>query len=70
MVESLAFLVWLCLWSFNPSIPVAPAISRAGINLMFIDHFQDMARGHFVVKHLEMKYSKELLNIASLKSSI
>ena len=42
-------------------IPVAGALGGAGINLMFIDHFQDMARGHFVVKRLEKKYGKELV---------
>lgn len=36
-----------------------PAIGAAGgaiINTLFIDHFQDMARGHFIVKRLEAKY--------------
>lgn len=42
-------------------VPVAGAIGGAGINLMFIDHFQDMARGHFVVKRLEKKYGKEVV---------
>lgn len=33
-----------------------PAIGAAGgaiINTMFIDHFQDMARGHFIIRKLE-----------------
>lgn len=41
-----------------------PAIGAAGgatINLMFIDHFQDMARGHFVVRRLERKYGNALV---------
>ncbi len=41
-----------------------PAIGAAGgaiINTLFIDHFQDMARGHFVVRRLERKYTKELV---------
>ncbi len=36
-----------------------PAIGAAGgaiINTMFIDHFQDMARGHFIVRKLERKH--------------
>jgi hypothetical protein len=40
----------------------APAIGAVGgavINTIFIDHFQDMARGHFVVRKLERKYGSE-----------
>lgn len=39
-----------------------PAIGAAGgaiINTLFIDHFQDMARGHFIIRKLEHNYSKE-----------
>lgn len=39
-----------------------PAIGAAGgamINTVFINHFQDMARGHFIVRRLERKYGKE-----------
>lgn len=41
-----------------------PAIGAAGgaiINLMFIEHFQDMARGHFVIRRLERKYGLALV---------
>lgn len=41
-----------------------PAIGAAGgalINALFIDHFQDMARGHFIVRRLERKYGKEII---------
>jgi hypothetical protein len=31
------------------------------INTVFIDHFQDMARGHFTVRRLEKFYGKELV---------
>jgi hypothetical protein len=31
----------------------------AVINLLFIDHFQTMARGHFIVRRLERKYGQE-----------
>ena len=37
-------------------VPVAGAVSGAAINYLFINHFQDIARGHFVVKRLEHKY--------------
>lgn len=41
-----------------------PAIGAAGgaiINLIFIEHFQDMARGHFVIRRLERKYGMTLV---------
>lgn len=41
-----------------------PAIGAAGgsiINTLFIDHFQDMARGHFIVRRLERKYGPEVI---------
>ena len=44
-----------------------PAIGAAGgalINTLFIDHFQDMARGHFIVRRLERKYTKEAVEAA------
>ena len=41
-----------------------PAIGAAGgaiINAIFINHFQDMARGHFIVRRLERHYESELV---------
>jgi hypothetical protein len=41
-----------------------PAIGAAGgaiINTLFIDHFQDMARGHFIVRKLERKHGKDVI---------
>lgn len=43
------------------SVPVLGAIGGAGINLLFIDHFQEMSRGHFVVRKLERKYGEALV---------
>ena len=43
------------------AVPVLGAIGGATINTMFIDHFQTMARGHFIVKRLERKYGKEII---------
>ena len=40
------------------AIPVIGAASGAVINVLFIDHFQDMARGHFIIKRLEAKYGE------------
>ncbi len=41
-----------------------PAIGAAGgamINMLFINHFQDMARGHFIVRRLERRYGVEVV---------
>ena len=35
------------------AIPILGAVGGAVINTMFIDHFQRMARGHFIVRRLE-----------------
>lgn len=40
------------------AVPVVGAASGALINALFIDHFQDMARGHFMVRRLERKYGE------------
>ncbi len=37
-------------------VPVLGAVTGASINVLFIDHFQDMARGHFIVRRLERKW--------------
>ena len=41
------------------TIPVIGALGGAGLNVMFINHFQDMAKGHFIVKRLEKQYGEE-----------
>jgi len=38
------------------AIPLVGAASGSVINIIFMDHFQDMARGHFIIKRLEAKY--------------
>ncbi len=50
------------------AIPVVGAASGALINLIFIRHFQRMARGHFVVRRLEKKYGAD--NVESIYRSI
>jgi len=44
--------------------PVLGAVSGAAINTMFISHYQDMARGHFVVRRLEEKYGVDTIREA------
>lgn len=43
------------------SVPVVGAAGGAVVNTIFINHFQDMATGHFIVRKLERKYGKDLI---------
>ncbi len=43
------------------AVPVVGAAGGAVVNVLFIDHFQDMARGHFIVRRLERAYSPDLI---------
>ena len=38
------------------AIPVIGAVAGGAINVAFMQHFQQMARGHFVIRRLENKY--------------
>jgi hypothetical protein len=49
------------------SLPVVGAAGGALLNTLFIDHFQDMARGHFIVRRLERRYGKEVVRVAYLR---
>jgi hypothetical protein len=53
-------------------VPVIGAIGGAVINTVFIDHFQNMARGHFVVRRLESRYGLSIVrqNYQELKRSL
>jgi hypothetical protein len=48
------------------SVPVIGAAGGATINVVFINHFQDLARGHFIVRRLERKYDPETVKKAYL----
>ena len=39
--------------------PVIGAVSAASLNLIFTQHFQDMATGHFTVRKLEREYGPD-----------
>ncbi len=41
------------------AVPVAGAISGAMLNLIFMNHYQDVARGHFIVRRLERDYGND-----------
>lgn len=43
------------------AVPVVGALSGAALNTIFIDHFQDMAKGHFMIRKLERLHGKELI---------
>jgi len=43
------------------AVPAIGAVGGAAINTMFMDHFQDMAKGHFIVRKLERQYGQELI---------
>lgn len=40
------------------AVPIVGAVGGATINVIFIDHFQSMARGHFSVRRLERKHGQ------------
>jgi hypothetical protein len=41
------------------AVPVLGAFGGAVINTLFIDHFQDMSKGHFIVRRLERAHGPE-----------
>jgi hypothetical protein len=41
------------------TVAVVGAVGGAAVNLAFIEHFQDVARGHFTVRRLERVYGAE-----------
>jgi hypothetical protein len=40
-------------------VPIVGALGGAAINILFIEHFQDMARGHFIIRRLERTYGED-----------
>ncbi|EFI4613551.1 EcsC family protein [Escherichia coli] len=48
-------------------VPVIGAFAGATLNIMFTDYYQDMARGHFIIKRLEKKYGSELIKSEYMK---
>jgi len=41
------------------AVPVVGAFGGAAINALFMDHFQNMGRGHFIVRRLERLHGQE-----------
>lgn len=46
------------------AIPVAGAVSGGAVNYLFINHFQDLARAHFIIKRLEGEYGTSAVRLA------
>lgn len=46
------------------AVPIIGAAGGAGINLMFLTHFQETARGHFIIRRLERKYGQAAVQAA------
>jgi hypothetical protein len=46
------------------ALPLIGAAGGAVINTVFLDHFQDVARGHFIVRRLEREYDHETVRRA------
>jgi hypothetical protein len=46
------------------AIPLVGALGGAAVNYAFIQHFQEVARGHFTVRRLERAYGKEAVRKA------
>jgi hypothetical protein len=45
------------------AVPIVGAAGGALINTLFMDHFQDMAHGHFTVRRLERVYGAESVRL-------
>jgi len=43
------------------AVPVVGAVGGGAINLVFINHFQEVAHGHFTVRRLERTYGPEVV---------
>jgi EcsC protein family len=41
------------------ALPIVGALGGATVNMVFMDHFQQIAQGHFVVRRLERRYGGE-----------
>jgi EcsC protein family len=51
------------------AVPIVGALGGAAVNYAFIDHFQEIARGHFTVRRLERRYGKGAVRAAYEKLS-
>jgi hypothetical protein len=45
------------------ALPIVGALGGAAVNYAFIEHFHDVARGHFTVRRLERVYGKDVVRM-------
>jgi hypothetical protein len=50
------------------ALPLIGAAGGAVLNTVFLDHFQDVARGHFIVRRLERDYDHETVRRAYVEN--
>jgi hypothetical protein len=43
------------------AVPIIGALGGATVNVVFMDHFQKVARGHFIIRRLERKYGMDTI---------
>jgi hypothetical protein len=43
------------------AIPVIGAVGGAAVNVVFMNYFQELARGHFAVRRLERLYGSDIV---------
>ena len=48
-------------------VPIVGAAAGATLNALFMDYYQDMARGHFILKRLELTYGEEAVKASAKK---
>jgi len=46
------------------AVPIVGAATGAALNTMFTDYYQDVARGHFIVRRLELRYGEAVVREA------
>ncbi|WP_202839104.1 EcsC family protein [Luteimonas saliphila] len=46
------------------AVPIVGAATGAALNTMFTDYYQDVARGHFIVRRLEQRYGEAVVQEA------
>ncbi len=51
------------------ALPLIGAAGGAVVNALFMDHFQDVARGHFIVRRLERAYDHETVRRAYVEAN-
>ena len=52
------------------AVPVVGAAAGGAINLIFINHFQKVAKAHFAIRRLERQYGKDLVKNLYLEINI